>query len=249
MNAAMFPALAGAPGALRRAAHVPARLARAVLGFALPQRCPSCGRAADAALVLCAPCRAAVPRLRTPLCARCLAADRDPSACARHAGHLVHAPWLFDDSAAAVVHALKYGGRPAIAAPLGQELAAALPVAWRRPDLVLEVPLHPARERERGYNQAARLADALAGTLGAPRWTGGLRRLRATPPQAGSRDAAARRANVAGAFAAVRPAALCGRRVLVVDDVMTTGATLAACLDVLADAGAKAAGVTLAWTP
>jgi ComF family protein len=221
--------------------------ARAALGFALPQRCPGCGAPASARRVLCASCRALIPRLRTPLCARCLAAGRPPAGCTRHEGHAVFTPWVFDEHAAQVVHALKYGGRPSLAAPLGRTLAAAVPAAWRRPDLVLEVPLHPARERERGYNQAAALADALAGVLGAPRLRGALVRVRPTPPQARLGEDA-RRANVAGAFAVGRRAGLEGRRVLVVDDVMTTGATLEACLGVLGTAGAKAAGVTLAWT-
>jgi ComF family protein len=232
----------------RRAVRALAPLTRAALAFALPQRCPACGREADAARVLCADCLGRVPRLETPLCARCLLAGREPAGCARHAGHRVFAPWLYDERAAAVVHALKYGARPALAAPLGGLLAASVPPVRRQPDLVLEVPLHPARERERGYNQAALLADALAEALGAPRWPGALARVRATRPQANLAEAA-RRANVSGAFAVVRPGALAGRHVLVVDDVMTTGATLAACLDALAAAGAKAAGVTLAWTP
>ena len=222
-------------------------LSRAALGFALPQRCPGCGAPATARRVLCPSCRARIPRLRTPLCARCLAAGREPSGCTRHAGFTVFTPWVFDEHAAQVVHALKYGGRPSLAAPLGRTLGAAVPAVWRRPDFVLEVPLHPARERERGYNQAAALADALAGVLGAPRLPGALARVRFTPPQAKLGEAA-RRANVAGAFVVGRRSGLAGRRVLVVDDVMTTGATLEACLDVLGRAGAQAAGVTLAWT-
>jgi ComF family protein len=245
----MSPGLSRAGGALLAAAAGRVRpLLGHALEFALPQRCPACGAEARAERVLCERCLARVPRLHTPICARCLADGRDPSACARHAGHRVFAPWLFDDHAAAVVHALKYGARPALARPLGAEMAAAVGGLWRRSDLVLEVPLHPARERERGYNQAALLADALADTLGVPRLPRSLARSRATRPQA-HLDAGARRANVAGAFAVVRPNWLAGRRVLVVDDVMTTGATLEACLDALADAGAKAAGVTLAWTP
>jgi ComF family protein len=110
------------------------------------------------------------------------------------------------------------------------------------------VPLHAARERERGYNQAAALADALAATLAAPRLPRALRRLRATRPQAQLSERE-RRANLAGAFGLERPASLAGRRVLVVDDVMTTGATIAACLEALRAAGAVAAGVALAWTP
>jgi ComF family protein len=231
-----------------RPRHAAAGLARAALGFALPQRCPACGREAAAERVLCEPCLQLVPRLRTPLCARCLLAGRDPSGCARHPGRRVFAAWSFDESAADVVHALKYGARPALAAPLGPELAAAIPAPWSSPDLVLEVPLHPSRERERGYNQAAMLADALAEALAAPRGARSLVRLRATRPQARLSERA-RRANVEGAFALRRPASLAGRRVLVVDDVMTTGATLDACLSALGEAGAKAAGVALAWTP
>jgi predicted amidophosphoribosyltransferase len=111
---------------------------------------------------------------------------------------------------------------------------------------VLDVPLHAARLRERGYNQSAALADALADVLGAPRLPGALVRVRATPPQA-RLGPAARRANLAGAFAIERPARLRGRRVLLVDDVLTTGATLDAALAALHDAGADAAGVALAW--
>lgn len=212
----------------------------------LPQRCPGCGVPADAATLLCARCASRVPRLRTALCARCLASGRDGAPCARHHGFHVYAAWDFDERAAAVVHALKYRGRPALAAGLGPELAAALPPAWRRPDLVLEVPLHTARERERGYNQSAVLAEALAEALGAPRLEAAIRRTRATPPQA-RLGPAERRANLAGAFAIEAPKRLRGRRVLLVDDVLTTGATLDAALGALHDAGAVAAGVTLAW--
>lgn len=218
-----------------------------VLAFALPQRCPGCGAPGSASRVLCGPCRARIPRLRVPLCTTCLLEGRDPARCGRHAGRRAFVPWLYDERAAAIVHALKYGGRPGLARPLGRVLAGAVPAGWARPDLVLEVPLHPARERERGYNQAASLADALADALAAPRLPGALRRVRATRAQARLGEAA-RRANVAGAFAAVKPARLDGRRVLVVDDVMTTGATMDACLAALDGAGARAAGVALAWT-
>jgi len=221
-------------------------LLRSVAEALLPQRCPGCGVPAAASRLLCGSCAARIPRLRAPLCARCLAREREPSGCRRHRGFSVHAPWLFDERAAAVVHALKYHDRPGLAASLGAELAAGLPAGLRRPDLVLEVPLHAARLRERGYNQSAELADALAEALAAPRLPGALRRVRATPPQA-RLGPAARRANLAGAFAIERAARLRGRRVLLVDDVITTGATLDAALEALHDAGAVAAGVVLAW--
>lgn len=221
-------------------------LTRTIADALLPQRCPGCGEPADAARLLCDGCASRVPRLRAALCARCLVEGRDPSGCARHRAFAVFAPWLFDERAAAMVHALKYQDRPGLAASLGAEMAAALPAALRRADLVLEVPLHSARLRERGYNQSSALADALAEALGAPRLEGALRRVRATEPQA-RLGPARRRANLAGAFAIERPARLRGRRVLLVDDVITTGATLDAALAALHDAGAIAAGVTLAW--
>lgn len=221
-------------------------LLRSLADAVLPQRCPGCGVPAGAERLLCERCLARIPRLRTALCARCLSLGREGSPCRRHRGFGVHAAWIFDERAAAVVHALKYDDRPGLAAPLGAELAAALPPGRRRPDLVLDVPLHSARLRERGYNQSAVLADALADALGAPRLPGALVRVRATPPQA-RLGPAARRANLAGAFAIERPARLRGRQVLVVDDVLTTGATLDAALAALHDAGADAAGVALAW--
>ncbi|HYM81166.1 MAG TPA: ComF family protein [Candidatus Limnocylindria bacterium] len=218
---------------------------RDVVAFALPQRCPGCGAESEPQRFLCEPCRAGIPRLSIPLCATCLVEEREPAGCLRHPGCSVWARWLYDPLAESLVHALKYQERWGLALDLGREMAGALPPGYR-PDLVLEVPLHPARRRERGYNQAALLADAVAEWTGAPRVHGALRRVRATPPQAwlGSHE---RRANLARAFALGRPRELEGREVLIVDDVLTTGATLEACLRPLRAAGARATGLVLAW--
>ena len=219
--------------------------ARAALAFALPQRCPGCGSEADPARLLCASCLGRIPRLAMAVCARCAARGRDPVSCRSHPGHVVWPAWVYEERAALLVHALKYAERPGLADELGGPLAAALPPApgW---DLVLEVPLHPARERERGYNQAACLADALANEIGVPRLPRALERVRVTRPQArlGQEE---RRRNLAGAFRLRRPEWLEGRSVLIVDDVLTTGATLEACLEALAGAGASPTGVALAW--
>ncbi len=245
--AAALAATAGCrgPAALAAGARALRPLAEVLEAFALPQRCPGCGAAADPRALLCADCLARIPRVAIALCARCLARGREPVGCRRHAAHVVWPAWIYDERAALVVHALKFAARPALAESLGTAIAAALPPALA-PELVIGVPLHAARRRERGYDQAALLASAVAERLGVPLLQGPLVRVRPTRAQA-RLDARARRANLAGAFRLARPAGVAGRRVLVVDDVITTGSTLESCLDTLAAAGAEPAAAALAW--
>lgn len=225
-----------------------AALARDALDAILPQRCPACGVAALASQALCDTCLAAIPRLDRALCGQCLLEQREPHGCRRHAGFAVHAAWVFDARAQVFIHALKYGARPALAAGQGAALMAALPASARRTDLVLAMPHHASRLRERGFDASGALATSLARALPAPHVTGALARVRATPPQAGRREHE-RRAAMAGAFLVREPSAVAGRRVLLVDDVVTTGATFAAALGALREAGAEARGVALAWAP
>jgi ComF family protein len=237
--------VSGVSALARRTLDPLRRSAEALLAFTYPQRCPGCGAEVDPRRFLCDPCRDAIPRLSIPLCIACLLADREPVGCAKHQGFSVRAPWLYDPRIEPMVHALKYHDRRDLAETLGEEMVAALPPGYR-PELVLAVPLHPARLRERGYNQAAWLADRVAERIGAPRLDGVLERRRATRPQAklGPR---ARRDNLALAFSLAAPRAVEGREVLIVDDVLTTGATLAAALAPLRDVGARASGLTVAW--
>jgi ComF family protein len=150
------------------------------------------------------------------------------------------------------IHALKYGRRPAVAHPLGRlmadiggRLTAAAAGACAPADVVdaiVPVPLHPGRAAERGFNQAELLAAPCADRWGVPLLTRALARLRPTRPQT-ELDAPARRANVAGAFGVARPEQVEGRRLLLVDDVLTTGATVAAAARALRAAGAETVGV------
>jgi ComF family protein len=138
---------------------------------------------------------------------------------------------------AAAIARLKYGGRTDLCSALGQLLAeAALPYAGRV-DCVVPLPLHPRRLRERGFNQTALLGAGVARALGVPLRVELLRRVRDTPAQAGlSREL--RATNVRGAFLARPGAFVSGRpRALLIDDVRTTGATLAAAADALRAAG------------
>lgn len=130
---------------------------------------------------------------------------------------------------------MKYGRRPELARALGLLLADAAPAYAGRVDRIMPLPLHPARLRERGFNQSALLAAAMARALGVPLDTASLRRVRCTADQAGL-SRALRRQNVRAAFA-VRTSSLPAARVLLIDDVRTTGATLGEAARALLEAG------------
>jgi ComF family protein len=128
------------------------------------------------------------------------------------------------------IRALKYQNIRALAAPLGERLAHALKLTGWQFDVVLPVPLHPSRQQQRGYNQSALIGARVASAFGVPLLLDGLIRQRDTAPQVGL-DAQARQANIEGAF--IVRSALVGQRVLLIDDVMTTGATLSECANAL----------------
>jgi competence protein ComFC len=136
------------------------------------------------------------------------------------------------------VHALKYENNQGLGEFFTNLLGVLVREAGWYPDLVMPVPLSAQRFAERGYNQAACIARPLATHLGTRYHPFGLARTRDTPSQVGL-SGEARRHNVAGAFTA-SPEIVAGKEVLVVDDVMTTGATMEACADVLRSAGAEA---------
>ena len=141
------------------------------------------------------------------------------------------------------VHAFKFRGRRAMAAPLGDLLVEAmdgrLPAGL--PGLLVPVPLHPRRQRERGFNQASLLARRVARIWRVPVHDDVLVRAVATPSQT-ELDAPARRANVRDAFRLRRPELVAGRHVLLVDDILTTGATLSECARSLRTGGAAVVG-------
>ncbi len=136
------------------------------------------------------------------------------------------------------VHQLKYHRDLALAETLAGFLLALVDALGWRVDVVVPVPLGKARYRARGYNQAALLAFPLALGLGVPYAGKALVRVRETRSQV-NLNAEARRRNVAGAFAVAQPQAVAGKRVLLVDDVMTTGATLDAAAWALKSGGAR----------
>jgi ComF family protein len=146
------------------------------------------------------------------------------------------------------VHHLKYRNGRALALPLGSIMATWCDAHALRADVIVPVPLHPDRLRERGYNQAALLARELERRVGLPVRESVLSRVRYTRSQM-ELDAEARRRNVQGAFRCA-DGRVRGQHVLLVDDVCTTGATIAACADALRAGGAaRVEALTLARAP
>jgi ComF family protein len=179
----------------------------------------------------CAACDARV-RTRVVFCRACSATLEPPP----RLDDLV-AFGAFTGALAIALRRLKYQDRPELAAPLGHLVRLAVRRAKLTADLVVPVPLHPRRLVERGYNQAALLAAGAAVELAAPLAPRALVRVRHTPQQA-LLDREARLGNVRAAFRVRCPAAIRGRRVVLVDDVATTGSTLTACTEALLAAGA-----------
>jgi ComF family protein len=145
----------------------------------------------------------------------------------------------YEGTLRALVQRFKYDGFRPLAKPLGRFLVqAAERLSEQSFDLAVPVPLHSKRQRQRGFNQAELLVREFARWRKIPLGVKDCVRVRDTPPQTGLR-AAERRRNVAGAFDVPRPERVRGRRVLLIDDVLTTGATASACAEAIRKAGAK----------
>lgn len=203
-----------------------------LLDLIFPDRCAGCGGSGG---LFCARCRAGLrpyPPEEPP-------AGLDGATVA----------WIYNPALRKALHRLKYQRVRRVAQPLGELLGEALLARPQPADVLLPVPLHPGRLAERGFNQSEALARAAAARCGLPLLCTGLERVRDTGHQAGL-DRRERASNIAGAFEwrRGRPPA----RVLLIDDVLTTGATLAACAAALRDAGVvevRAAAVARSLAP
>lgn len=226
-----------------------------------PRDCGACATALPLGhpRALCAPCWTALGPPCGPFCHRCgIPTARPLLACAscnrqvpaydlaRSLGLYLADPGFLNPLAAAV-RALKYRGARPVAQALGERLAIHYPFAADA--LLVPVPLHRTRLRERGYNQAALLARALATGRGLRADVRVLVRIRPTPVQTGL-GLPARRANLRDAFVVRNATCVAGRTVVLVDDVLTTGATADACALALRAAGAGRVDVyTVGRTP
>lgn len=224
---------------------------RQALRFVLPVECATCGQAlsADAIPFFCAACWHTIRPLQQPGCARCDEPFVSPAATSHTPNHQCQQcqtqppdfqrAWTLFPYLSPLREAIcsfKYRGKHTLARPLARLMINALP-SGIDVDLIVPVPLHPARLRAREFNQSLLLADQLSGHLVRPVLPAHLVRVAATDPQT-TLTRQARLRNLRNAFDVRRPQDLTEKRILLVDDVFTTGTTLNECAKTLRQAGA-----------
>ena len=214
---------------------------------------PRCGGCRAEGSLWCDSCQSNLALIHEPMCAKCGEPDTPGCLCGKCRQHplnieFIRSVAIFQGTLRNAIHRFKYERLSSMAKPFGDLLARYWIENRFEADWIVPVPLHSARQRDRGYNQAALLAQRLSERSRHPAIEQGLKRTRATAVQM-ELKAAERRKNVAGAFEC-HAAQIKGKRVAVIDDVCTTGATLEACAEALYEAGAASVfALTLARTP
>src|SRR5579863_5283278 len=239
-----MPSTATVPSALRR-------WGRAVLDGVLPPRCLACGATVDAVDALCGACWATINFFAPPWCATCGLPFPHPMGdgavcgdCARRqqGWDRARAVLRYDKRSRRLVLMLKHGDQTHLAGAFGRWMQRAGGEVLTGADLLIPVPLHWTRLFARRFNQSALLANAIHAAGGPPVAADWLVRRRRTPSQ-GTLGPLARARNVRGAFALKRGRSVKGKRVVLIDDVLTTGATAEECARVLRRGGADYVGV------
>lgn len=229
------------------------RAGEALLSLFFPPHCAHCGAATAAGCHLCETCAGRVQPIEPPRCERCsepfAGALFESFTCANCADRKLHfecavAPYLSRGVVREFIHRFKYDHQLYLRRPLAIWLADALQderLQRRAFDLIVPVPLHPTRQRERGFNQAAELAALLSRSCGVP-MKEVLRRVRYTTTQT-RLDRQTRMENLRDAFRVRHTSPVQNRHLLLVDDVFTTGSTVDECARVLRQAGAASVRV------
>ncbi len=215
-----------------------AQIPELLLDLLFPLKCIGCGIEGE---LICSSCQKDLPRLKPPYCSVCGLPLRETISCHKCVNWPlkidgIRSLFLHDTLARDAVHSLKYNNLKSLAKPMAQLMAEYLESTQLLADVLLAVPAHPKRLRKRGYNQAHLLAKELGKLTGLPLLHDQLARITNTKSQV-SLGAEERRANVSGAFKC-EGQAFTSKRVMLIDDVCTTGATLNACAIALKEAGA-----------
>jgi ComF family protein len=224
------------------------QLRETVVDLFLPPRFVGFGKAGK---FLCDFCLHRLPRIFPPVCIRCCRPESTATYCPSCWGlqsHIdgIRSPFRFDGVIRKAIHELKYHNLRAMAGQLAALLAQYLASATLPGDLLVPVPLHDQRLRERGYNQSALIARELRKLVLLPVAEGCLCRIKNSLPQARTTNVDQRLSNVVDAFSCIDQR-LNGKRIILIDDVCTSGATLEACAVALKSAGAVSVwGLTLA---
>ena len=217
-----------------------------VLELLFPRRCAGCGRFGE---VWCRFCDRSLIKIRGRICPRCGRKQASPHPCAHCRQHplplTVRSYAMYDGPLMRALLHLKYRPNQNLAQVFAEWLRELLRREQWHPTMIAAVPLAASRQRQRGYNQVDLITSALSRMTELPYDPGVLRRIRETPSQVGL-NPAERRLNVAGAFEACSLGDQ-NQTVLLVDDLFTTGATMAACASALLEKGAQQVlGVTIA---
>ncbi len=217
----------------------PLKWVNKALDLLFPPVCAVCGTLGP---LICDSCAAQISKISEPLCQRCgrSTINETPicSDCIQPSFLVqqVRAPLAYQAPLSIVIHRLKYEGLFALAKPLSQIMVDSWPVWEHHPDAIVPVPLHQKRQRLRGFNQSQLLAEQISQQLLIPMEVNALKRIRHTKPQIGL-NPSERQENVRDAFTA-DPLLVSQKQILLVDDVYTSGATMAAAALALLDSGA-----------
>ncbi len=233
---------------------------QALLDSILPPLCHIChDHIPDAdTLHICPTCREHLPLVASPLCPVCgipfvgAGSDHCCGACLTHPPGFdtARAHFLYEGPIRDMIHAFKYNQKTYLRKPLALLIVEGMSefIAGQNPHFIVPVPLHRSRLRQRGFNQAVLLGKVLSHRCSLPMLPHVLTRTRPTEPQI-DLPAAVRRLNVKGAFTVTRPDCVAGNRILLLDDIMTTGSTMNECAKELKKAGADVVtAVTIART-
>jgi ComF family protein len=219
------------------------RLGGIALDLLFPKSCVGCGRDGD---LLCDKCQSKLVRVIPPICPKCGRPQMNGivcSACVTWKSNIdgIRAPFRFEGTIRKAVHQLKYRNIRSLAGPLAELMRDYLTRNPVPAELVVPVPLHPRRLRERGYNQSELLAKELGKLVSIPVDFNTLVRQKYTTSQARTTSVEQRRVNMTGAFSC-RGGGFQNRRIILIDDVATSATTLEACATAI-----KAAGAISVW--